>query len=154
MKQSQLDGLDILQRTFDESKNAFRMTGDSGISLTSSPIQHSVGEVRIERVEVPVIVREPQIEKIEIETVRYIEIPKIVEIVKEIPVYIDREVLKLERIEIPVIVREKEIVEVTKEIIVEKKEFEKFPMWLRICIISQTGLALFTLLIRLIGNFK
>lgn len=154
MKQSQLDGLDILQRTFDESQNAFRVTGNFGVDLTQSPIQHSTEEIRIERIEVPVVVKEPQIERVEIETIKYIEIPKIVEIVKEIPVFVDREVLKLERIEIPVIVKEKEIVEVIKEIIVEKKEFEKFPMWLRICIISQTGLALLTLVLRLISNIK
>ncbi len=151
MKQSQLDGLDILQRAFDEKQNAFRLILDSGTEPYNKACS---SEIRVERVEVPIVIKEPQIEKVEIETVKYIEIPKIVEIVKEVLVYVDREVLKLERIEVPVIVKEKEIVEITKEIIVEKKEFEKFPMWLKICIISQTGLALFTLLIRLLGNLK
>lgn len=100
-QQSHADSLAIQQRSFEENTDSIRVTIVSG-EMPQFNVQNSVSpqvqEVRIERVEVPVIVEK------EVKEIVYVDRPFIVEKIVteriEVPVVV-RETI-IERIEIPV----------------------------------------------------
>lgn len=165
--QSQSDALSIWQRSFDEETDSLRVQVINGNNVSVNAQKESQivkvevpvfqDRLQVERIEVPVIVKEIEfkdIEKhiiIEHSSVQLIEIDKVIvteKIVKvEVPVIVE----KIVTVEIPTIIEKVVIKEIVKEVIVEKKEMEKFPTWLIVCIISQTVLSLITLIARIKG---
>jgi hypothetical protein len=140
----------IEQRVFDESLNAKRviLVGGFPSNFNTSVERISAPEIRIERVEVPVI--------IEKEKIVYIDKPFIVE--KEITVYVDKPVI-VERI---VEVKSEPIIEIKKEhsieyvdrfiekpTIITQTEYRDLPKWARICLAVQF-VSTFIVLLKLI----
>ena len=119
-KQSNSDPHQIVQREFDEELNAKRVVIVGG-EMPTFNVQagSSSSEVRIERIEVPVIVKEVQIVEIEkiilqkelqIERVEIpIVIEKIVEVIREVPV-VRTEVQVIEK---PIVVKETQVQELS-----------------------------------------
>jgi hypothetical protein len=130
-KQSNADPHQIVQREFDEDNNAQRVVIVGGeIPAISS---QNVQEVRIERIEVPQIIVQKEVQIVEVEKqvivkeIQIVEVPrfvdkivevkrniiveKIVEVIKEVPV-IQTEVQVIEK---PIIIKETQVVQI-KEI--------------------------------------
>lgn len=85
-------------------------------------------ESNIQTIEVPVIIKETVIERIEIpvivkeQVIERVEIPTVTEIVKIV--------------EVPKVVIQHEIKEVQVPLII--KDLEKFPLWLKVCLLTQS----------------
>lgn len=147
MKRSDLDQYQMDNRTFDDEKDAWRVSIVDGITLTADSINLPeqkvievpviVKEAEIHQINVPVIVKEVQIERVEVPVV-----------VKE-TVYVDKLVvvpeIKIVEIEKPVIIKE-----------IEYKIIEKLipvtPNIVKICMIIQaiayTGLLLVNIFLK------
>lgn len=142
-KVSDLDPYQMDNRTFDDKKDAWRVSIVDGITLNAESI--TLPEMKfpeLKTIEVPVIVKET--------------------VVKEINVPVIVKELQIERIEVPIVVKETEFVYVDRPIIVTEikvVEIEKpvtvyknleIPMVLKVCLIAQTLTTIGILLTNLI----
>ncbi len=116
VKLTSLDSNQIPRYSYSEDNRAIRVEVVNGQMNYQAPVQKN--EVRVETIEVPVIIKELEIKEIEKQViVQNLQIIRIPEYIKEIeyreiekPVYIT----EIKTVEIPLIVKEKEIVFVDK----------------------------------------
>lgn len=121
MKLTDLDTQQITRYSYDEANRAMRIVNVGAASEIHSPIATQNG-TKIERIEVPVIVKELQIERFEtqviVKEIEYREIEKPVYIkevqVLEVQVPVVVKETKIERVEIPVVHKEVQIIQVDK----------------------------------------
>jgi len=101
------DSNQIIRDTHDENMNATRVLIVNGeMPVISSQIKTAPQEIKIEKIEVPVIVKE----------IQEIKIPEIVKEPFEVEKTIVVKEVQIEKIEVPVIVKEVQIVEIPKYI--------------------------------------
>lgn len=148
MKPSDLDKYQMDNRTFDDKKDAWRVSVVDGLTMNVDKINlpemkfpeqqvikvpEIIKETEIHQINVPVIVKEVQIERVEVPViVREVETVTI-----EKPVYIHE--IKVVEIEKPVIVKETEFKVIEKNILIT-------PIIVKVCMVVQ-ALAVIGLLI-------
>lgn len=125
---SHFDPTQITHLTFDDSRDAVRVTLVDGLKLTADSI--NIPEQRV--IEIPVIVKEMQI----------VEVPTIVQDIQIVNV--PQVITEYKTIEVPVIIREIQVVEVEKPIVIKETEFKIIekpitPYYVKVCIIIQTA---------------
>lgn len=103
------------------------------------------GGSQIQKIEVPVIVKEVQLEKIEVPVV--IKEIEIREIEKPIPVVIKE--IHVERVEVPIVVKEYETIQSAAQV-KEITQIEKMPKWAMGIILVQSLIATMAILLNLL----
>lgn len=122
---SNFDPNQITGLTFDNARDAVRVTLVDGLKLTADSI--NLPEQKV--LEIPVIIKQPEIHQINIPVIVK-EYEKI-----EIPVVVREVEYKI--VEIPVIVPEIRIVEIEKPVILKETEFKELPTFIKACMIIQ-----------------
>lgn len=81
-------------------------------------------ETKIERIEIPHIITQKELQIIELEKI--IKVPEI------------------HRIEVPIVVKQFEILE--KPVLIKETEYKDLPLWIRLCLVAQILVSIITLL--------
>lgn len=130
LQPSNLDEYQMNNRTFDDKKDAWRVSIVDGVTLNVDKI--TIPEFKLQEqktIEVPVIIKQPEIQQINTQVIikeyEKIEVPVIV---KEIEYKI---------IEVPIIVPEIKIIEIEKTVIMKQTEFKEIPLFVKACMILQ-----------------
>lgn len=174
MKLTQLDPGQIVKHAFDESKQANRVTLVDGLHINTDKIESAIKDafkdvkinlstptlqpvatqsVQIQKIEVPVIVKEIQPLEVPVIIKEYekVEVPVIIEKIQvvEIEKPIVVETTKVIEIEKQIVVKEQQIVEVKVPYVVTK--YTDFPVWIKYAVSFYIGASL---LLNLIALFK
>ena len=135
----------IVTSEHDEKNNAKRVIIVGGempeFKMPEFPKNLAEQTVKIEKVEVPVIVKEIEIQKIEVPII--IKEIEIKEIEKPIPVIFKE--LQIERVEVPIIVKEYETIQGPAQIR-EITKIEYMPKWAKILILAQAVISTLAIL--------
>lgn len=99
---TQLDPDQIQKQVFDEGERAYRVVLLNNTEQSNAPQSNTI--TQIERIEVPIIVKELEIKEITIPViVKEVQIERI-----EVPVIVKETVIQIERIEVPVFINKRE----------------------------------------------
>lgn len=129
-KRSDLDTYEMDNRTFDDKKDAWRVTMVDGVSINVDNI--TLPELKLpeqKTIEVPVIIKEQEIHQINV-PVFIKEYEKV-----EVPIIIKEVEYKV--IEVPVIVPEIRIIEIEKPVIIKEIIYKELPTIMKVCIMIQ-----------------
>jgi len=101
-------------------------------TAVSTELKNNSKEVqRVDRIEVPVIVKELEI--------REIQVPVIVKEIeyREIQVPVIHREIEIVRVEVPVLVKQVEIQTLEKPVIIKEIEYKDVPNWVKIALVAQ-----------------
>lgn len=132
---SHFDPEQISGLTFDNSRDAMRVTLVDGLKLTADSI--NMPEIKFPEqkvIEIPVIVKELDVRQVNVPVIiketQVIEVPKII--------------TEYKTIEVPVVIREVQVIEVEKPIVIKETEIKVIekpitPYYVKVCMIIQTA---------------
>lgn len=130
-KISDMDPNVILRTQHDELQQAQRviLVGGEGITINADIKTPQSQDVRIERIEVPVIVKQTEIRELQIPMIiKEVQVQKV-----EVPVIIKETQVQIVKTE--VVVTKPEIIQIDKPIFIERSK--EFPKWAIACMVLQ-----------------
>lgn len=134
---SQLDPDQIVRYSYDDENRAQRVilvnedgSGTMPLEVAQQVVQQAPAQ--LVTVEVPIIVKETEI--------KIVEVPTIITQERVVKVETEKTIIQTELrvIEVPVIVKEIEFKEIEKTVFIEKSVIQTIPLWLKVCIVVHT----------------
>jgi hypothetical protein len=162
---SLLDPGQIKVKTFNEENDSVRVTIIEGGDFIRIPEAIVERKVQIEKIEVPVIIKELEIKEISkdviVQKVIFEKIPEIIREVQIEKIEVPIVITEYEKINIPVPIKELEIKEIIREVpivqtkierievpvIVKELEFVEMSNWIKLLIVSQLIVSIINMII-------